>query len=365
MPVQEQSPELVFAQTAAFANEQLHPYDHALQQDIGWVSMAFMRGESVTIAAAKSPHDRTFSPGEYAHFLERIDPETQADIAFLADNMREYPRFSERAAAALVDESRCVGKGSQGKGFWFVQDGEALVVKTGGVFYADVRAFRRGASVEGIAHLKAIDLDRRAAVMNRIPGKLAETMSFAERTAIPRKHLTDVSDKVMEMHDAGLTVDPKSTNFLYDPEKGFGIIDYLATGGKGMVEQTKAQQVIELKQMLTCRPDSSEDPAYGTPEAEELRNTRELEDVQLLDRFLGILEADYPDILQQAAAHQAAINADPDMFSTNSMVYPTDDLPAGAPFDAFKARIERLGLQGREAAVDNHDQSVIELPIRQ
>lgn len=352
MPAPQKPAEQIYAQTAAFADQQPYPHSRELSHRVGETAIALTSGQSVT---TQNEHwdgrveEHTVTPWDYVNFLRKADPETRADIAFLSDKMQAYSGFEESVSTTLrgagKDSDSYLGSGSNGSAFRSEQDGKSFAVKTGGVEYPVLRAFRRGQNVDNIAHLEAINLDEKVSVMDLLPGRLIETMGFAERDAIPRAHLKDVIDTVIQMHEAGLVMDPKPSNFLYDPEHGFSILDYHAAGGRNLTPVGQAEQVMELGTMLRYHPPSKETPGYDTPEYEAWQRRQATEDVSLLSKFLDVLEEDYPDVLREAAVRQLEINNNPHTHS-GGMVYDTRYLPEGEPFDSFKTRVEQLGLQG-------------------
>jgi len=353
MNIHPKTQEQLYAQTAALVDAQPVAHKYQLGQRLGEVASALAAGEDVVSTHERwngETEEHILTPQDSVDFLRRAGPETRADIAFLSEKMQHYAEFRDTVTTALegasAQGSHYLGRGSNGMAFRVEQDNMSFAAKTGGVSYHNVRAFRLGQDIEGISHLEAIDLDRGVSVMNLVPGRLAETMSFEERRAIPSDHILGVIDKVIQMHQAGLVIDPKPSNFLYDREQGFGIIDYHAADDDSVREQSAATQVLSLRTMLTYHPSRPENPKYGTPEYEAWSLQRTGESVQLTDAFLDVLEEDYPEVLQEAATEQAQLNDDPRVYSTG--IYDVYSLPQGKVFDDFRARVERLGLQGRQ-----------------
>lgn len=350
--------EQIYAETAAYAHEQPFPHSRELAQDIGGTATAFLGGESVTTYSRgfnnEIREEIEHTPKDYVDFLRNMDRETRADIGFLTDKMQSYDEFKSSVDAALTGASEgdehYLGRGLNGKAFMFERNGEKYAVKTGGVSYRDVRAFNRAKDINGVSHLIAIDLDSRHSVMNLVPGTEAPRLSSEERRNIPKKHISDLIGKAIELHEAGVQIDPKPSNFLYDNEKGFGVIDY---GTRENSEWTVEDQVMTLSSMLTFKPYNPNGPAYGTPEYEADMHKGHEEAVALLNPFLDILEDEYPDILKAAARKQAEINADPRRSGSFYSIYtmPTDT----SELLAFKERIIRLGLQGEELKVYDYD----------
>jgi hypothetical protein len=371
--IQPKDDEQIYAETAAFAHEQPFPHDRQLSKDIGGTATAFVAGETVTTSHEDfmgKVEKREHTPANYVEFLRSMDPETRSDIGFLTDKMQAYEGFRVNVDAALNEatenDAHYLGRGSNGKAFMVEQDGERYAVKTGGVSYADVRAFNRAKDIENVGHLIAMDLDTNRSVMNLVPGTEAPRLTTAQRQQIPQRHIEDVIGKSLELYDAKIQIDPKPSNYLYDSEKGFGIIDYQAQQEGSQDRWTRSDQAMSAHTMLVFHNPSSTDPAYGTPEYAAWQHDNHIESVGMLNKFLDAMEAKYPDTLEAAAARQAAINADPKTFSSG--FYPVHDMPTDTPeLQAFKERVIRLGLQGQEyhpVTYNFDDGDIIDAPIR-
>lgn len=364
--------EQIYAETAAFAHEQPFPHDRQLSKDIGGTATAFIAGETVTTSHEDftgNVEKREHTVANYVEFLRAMDPETRSDVGFLTDKMQAYDEFREDVDDALHEatenDAHYLGRGSNGKAFMFEKDGERYAVKTGGVSYSDVRAFNRAKDIENVGHLIAMDLDTNRSVMNLVPGIEAPRLTTAQRQQIPQQHIEDVIGKSIELYHAGIQIDPKPSNYLYDSEKGFGIIDYQAQQD-GNRAWTLSDQAMSARTMLIFQNPSSAGPKYGTAEYDARQHDACVESVEMLNKFLDAMESKYPDVLEAAAARQAAINADPKTFSSG--FYPVHDMPTDTPeLQAFKERVIQLGLQGREyhpVSYDFDDTDIIDAPIR-
>lgn len=84
-----------------------------------------------------------------------------------------------------------------------------------------------------------------------------------------------------------------------------------------------------------------------TEEYEAWNRTESAKSVERLGKFLDILEAHHPDILEAAAVKQQKINNRPKTISPGFGSIAS--LPSGEPFDEFARRVKRLGLQGTSA----------------
>jgi len=351
----------MYAQAAAYAHEQPYAHQRALEQDLGHTAAQLAAGEAIVTEDRNMFNNELrgtaeHGPEQYVNFLRNADPATRANIRFLANKMAEFDDFREPVAAILKDASigddHYLGRGSNGKAFRLTHDGVDYAVKTGGVSFLNVPAFREGDHIEGISHLIAIDIDNEVSVMNLVPGTIPEKMAQEEKLAIPDEHIDAVIDKVIEMHDAGLHIDPKPSNFLYDKDKGFGIIDYHSASSRNAADLSVATQVMGARTMLVYT-NIGEMPKYGTPGYEQSRHEHLRFTVAMYNRFLDRLEANHPELLEQARVEQQAANANPK--TTSSGILDIYTLPAGEPFDSFKDRVLKLGLEGDPPHVSTYD----------
>jgi hypothetical protein len=232
-------------------------------------------------------------------------------------------------------QSVLLGVGNQGSVYALDVGDSQYALKTGGITAKLIRAFRRGAEVERVAHLVGINPENSLAVMDRIPGEVAYKLGFDERMGQSDASMKQVVETVLQMRAAGIEVDANPGNFLYNGLEGWGVVDYRT---QGTVSGSRARLVLSLASMLTRHaPWDKPDPT-----------SKQDEDVLILNRYLNVLEKNYPDVLAEAADEQTADRENSRKYSIN-LLYNANCLPVGIPmFDEFKARLYRLGLIGNE-----------------
>lgn len=337
----------LYARTAAFAEAQPNAEDRAaLGGNIGKTAMKLLSGESIEVNHEHFDgvvETHTYGRKEYDAFLEEANEETRADIQYLIEKRAAFSDFEQGIAGGL---GAFLGRGGNGFVYMMQHNGRPLAVKTGGVGYANVRSFRRAEGISHVPHLHAIDLEKSTLVMDCMPGRAIEDVDWRTRKRLSEYHLKQLIETVSELHDAGIAVDPKPNNFLYDAEAGFSVVDYQSQSHWNQAPRTKAQQVMSTLSALVARP-FAKLPRYGSAGYEERFQKQRTQDVGLLNRVLDVLEQDYPEIIHEAAVEQAKINADKRVLSSRGMLYGTDGLPDGPLFEAFAQRIKRLGLAGK------------------
>jgi len=127
-------------------------------------------------------------------------------------------------------------------------------------------------------------------------------------TSFSQEEAPDYSDEdiiqlietVKELDSKGLVIDPKASNFMYDHEKGFSILDYHIKNNKE--EFGLPQEIMSLlgfNSALTARRFEKLD--YKNPYFEEKNKNQSMEKYRIFlpmaVRFINILKDKYPNIL--------------------------------------------------------------------
>lgn|GEM_PF-2217547 len=94
-----------------------------------------------------------------------------------------------------------------------------------------IEPLKKGKGVDGLEQIvTVIDHEgvagKGAVVCEFAPGKTWNKLSPDEQLDIPDTHYDRLMDTLEEMGNRGLLIDNDPENFIYDPEKGFTIIDY-------------------------------------------------------------------------------------------------------------------------------------------
>lgn len=269
--------------------------------------------------------------------------------AYLKKKSDAFDDYWDAAAAIIYGQGNHndrIGNGFHGTVYALPHENGPCALKVGGVTEQTVEAFRRAEATVGsrepmadIARLKAVDLHESAAVMNLLVGERTDKIPIEEKISTPDEHIRGLINATIALNQEDVLIDnDESGNMLYDKDLGFSIFDYHASL-EPVSAEASALQVMSLRSaFITSAPDHLSPQGSLKEEAVKVR---------LLNRFLDILETEYPDVLERAAAHQQQANQSPD---TNHVgqVYDIYTLPAGDEFDAFKARVVRLGLEGRQ-----------------
>lgn len=340
MRVTPKSHERLFAQTAAYVEHVAlkRPLD-ILRREIGNIATSLLAGDIY-----EASDGRILTPEGYLEFLRSMSPESRSDVKFHASKIGPaYSRFENQIDAVIKRPQRAnlLGKGAQGRAFSILDDdGNSHVLKYGGIDTSVLRPFKIGEGIAGLAHLEAIDTQRGLAVMDVVPGRPMSEISFEEQREIPIEHIKALVDKVVEVHNAGITLDHGPDNFFYDSKVGFGIVDYYGGPVDGQIIRlgihNLVHQVISLDNVLAYNPDDDAPLRLirltRDKSAKEKKAQINLRDIDILGKFLDVLEEYYPDIL--ASARESNYLSDIAKIAKN--------LPNEEPFTQFKERVEAI-----------------------
>jgi len=358
MKITPKSHERLFAQTAAYVEHVTlkRPLD-ILRKEIGNIATTLLAGETY-----EASDGRDLTPEGYLEFLRSMSSDSRANVIFHASKIGSaYSRFEDQIDAVIKRPkgANLLGKGLQGRAFSIVNDDGTHVLKQGGIDTSVLGPFRKAEGIEGLAHLEAIDTQRGLAIMDLVPGKPINKLRFNEQREIPIDHIKELVDKVAKVHEAGIALDHSPDNFLYDSTVGFGVIDYY--GGPIDEEMRKfvdgkiiklgrhdlTHQIISLGRILAYDPDEDISKRLISLRSKKFASDRKtqihLRDIELLGKFLDVLEEHYPDVLESAR----------DSDSLSEIQEIARKLPDEEPFVQFKERVKAIILN---ESIDNDEE---------
>lgn len=247
----------------------------------------------------------------YVHFLRDLQAEDRLAIKVAERNADYYEqKFSgpvKRLKRAVQKEGKkshgFIGEGSNGAAYALVVDGHEYVVKLGGSATQtnfDVRALIRAKGIPKVAQIVVYSFEDHAQVMERMPGKDVTQSSEEELSALKDRQIAELIQTVQQLANRGLVIDPKPSNFMYDKDEGFGVLDYhIAYPGSERV----AAQIMSLRLALSTKQTDFQWPKADDPQAEkkEEKHAVEMQRFYLprLIRFVMVLQEQFPEVIQQ------------------------------------------------------------------
>ncbi len=127
-----------------------------------------------------------------------------------------------------------IGSGDNGYAFEFVSGDEKYVIKIGVNAGADkgreIEAMNRAEGVPHVPQMVGNIAEADAMVMTFVKGVSMDRADH-DAKAPSREDLNQLLSTVKLLQENGLRIDPRASNFLYDPEDGINIVDFGLAGG--------------------------------------------------------------------------------------------------------------------------------------
>ena len=242
----------------------------------------------------------------YLHFIRQ---ERKLETSFIEENIKKYKeRFqsvitvlkARMAQGNFKELPEYLGSGSNGSAFRVEVDGKTYAAKfsrslTQANF--EIKPLLRAKNIPHTSQLVSYSFEDGVVIMELLPGTDVTNFTPEAAPEYPDRHIIQLIETVKELDAKGLVIDPKPSNFMYDPEKGFSVLDYHLKhegGSYGL-----PQEIMDLRLGLTARKFDALD--YDAPDYKERAKAQSIERnrifLPLMVRFLSILKEKYPDIL--------------------------------------------------------------------
>jgi len=237
---------------------------------------------------------------DYIRFLIK---ERNTERQFIEENIVKYkekfqPTIEElktklKETDSLKSLPEYLGAGSNGVAFKIEVEGVPYAAKfskslTQANF--EIKPLLRAKGVKNVAQLEAYSSPDGLVVMDLLPGREVTQVKPEENPEYTDQQIADVIAKVVELDQRGLAVDPKASNFLYDKDKGFSLLDFHLKNQYANIPDS----VVNLKVMLSAR--DWPQVAYDTPEGEDQYVERQKVELAALVKLLTIVRDQFPDI---------------------------------------------------------------------
>lgn len=256
-------------------------------------------------------------PAELRDLIERnkqkyisfLKGEKKEEIEFRKQNVELYKEKFQESIRNLKERMKqgnikdlpeYLGSGSRGSAFRIEVDGQEYAAKFSSSITQsnfEIKPLLRAKGVEHTAQLVAYSFEDEGVIMNLLPGTEMERFTPEEAPEIKDEHIIQLIETTKELYNKGIVVDPKPSNFLYDPEEGFSLLDFHLA--QGMHPTGIGDVIISLKLTLTKRKFPNID--WKADDYEEIVKDRTLQEnkifLPMMIRFLHILQERYPEIL--------------------------------------------------------------------
>jgi hypothetical protein len=264
-------PELLQSQIATFAAEIVEQYqDKAhLFNNLGNLAITGVEditrttntGEYHTDENGKSVRvpegaKRLITTGDaYTDFLRSVGGSKYEAIQGRADILKTYSSFApaiNRLKTELADPATrkehpsYLGNGSNSTVFKITKEGKDYAIRVPnskdinpGVIDSHLAGAILGKGVPHLEQIVAASYEDGVTVAEKMPGKEIGDLSITDIVQITDRQLSELVDTLVSVHERGIEIDPKPSNIFYDPELGFGIVDYHSSkvAGKNSADQ--------------------------------------------------------------------------------------------------------------------------------
>lgn len=248
----------------------------------------------------------------YLEFVRETDPQ---DLTAREDSIKRYKRKLKPAVDIL--RSRVakqknttklpgyLGVGLHGKAptFSVEVDGDKYAAKVflrGTNLPGSVESLVRAHGIPHAAQLAGHSIEDGVIVMDLLPGKPLATFSPESAPTYTEKQVIELIKTSSALIARGLVLDFNPTNCLYDPEQGFGVLDFHFNRQKRAFD-TEAQQIMRIPDYLAARNYPPID--MNSPDSEQQRlvqaKQKALIRISTIASFVNLLQRVNPSMIDQ------------------------------------------------------------------
>lgn len=318
-------PEVIQAQLATFAAERVEHYKDSghIFDNLGSLALEgageitrvtadaeYHKGEDGSSVRVPEGTERTVAnQAEYTDFLRTVGGSRYEAIQGRADMLKAYSTFQPtitRLRTELADPATrkqhpdFLGNGSNSMVFSVDEAGKKYAVRVPngkGVSPAAIDSHFAGAVLgKGVPHLEQIvagSYEDGVTVAEIMPGKELGDLSIEDISKISDEQLGDLVDTLITVRERGIEIDPKPSNLFYDPEAGFGIVDYHSSKVAG--KSSKDQELGDIVGWMATGFDNA--GFYGKPYKSKLtpeEYTHDLDfkkaNLEVMRRYRSVVE---------------------------------------------------------------------------
>lgn len=115
----------------------------------------------------------------------------------------------------------------------------------------EIKSLLRAKGIPRTSQLVSYSFEDGVVIMELLPGKDITNLTLGEDAQnITDEHLEQLIDTVRELDAKGLIIDSNPSNFMYDPEQGFSVLDYNLK--EGWSEYELPQAAMDTLKANTC-----------------------------------------------------------------------------------------------------------------
>jgi hypothetical protein len=296
---------------------------------------------------------------------ELIESNREVYLQFLRERKNEIERieksislYNEKFKSAVAclkqrldsgdkkDLPEYLGSGANGSAYRIFVDGKAYAAKFANSVTQSNFEIKPLIKASGINHTSQFvchSFEDGVVIMELLPGSNVTDFTPEDVPYYTDEHIEQLIDTIVELDNAGLVIDPKPSNFLYDENEGFSVLDYHIK--RDGARYGLAQSLIDLRLALTARKRERLD--YNAPDYQEKAAHQSLEHYKLLlptmVRLIRIIKTKYPHLLEEWKQKYNEDLENPDV--TPSDPLGKKYLPDDAELENYINTLEELGFK--------------------
>lgn len=186
-------------------------------------------------------------------------------------------------------------------------NGTAYVIEVEGKKYAakftqspvqsnfEIKPLLQARGINRVAQIISYSFADSVVIMELLPGIEVTKMPPEETQPYSDQQIEQLIQTVINLDEQGIVIDPKASNFFYDKEHGFSILDFHLKHPNG--GYPLYQSILDLRNALSARnwPYTN----YDTPEYEQQQIEYNKVYLPTMIQLLSILETQHPELLKQ------------------------------------------------------------------
>jgi hypothetical protein len=308
------SSETIQAQIATFAAEQVQ--DHEVRQDIfdslGGVALgngedtssadSYKADDSSVLGHSHTSENLLANKAEYLNFMRVVGGSRYNSIHGRTEMLQNYAHFAPTVAALKAELSdpatrnqhpNFLGEGSNSMVFSITEGDQSYAVRLPNGKRISPRAIDShlagAVHGNGIPHLEQIvaaSYIDGVTIAEVMPGKEVGHLTVDEIVNVTDEHLGELVDVLLKANELGIEIDTKPSNFLYDPQVGYGIVDYHSSNSVN--NHSKTQELGEVVGAVATPLDRA--GFYGKPYRPLMTAEDYAHDLEFMKANLGVLE---------------------------------------------------------------------------
>lgn len=253
-------------------------------------------------------------------YIEVLRSSKKEDIEFRKQNIELYNSKFKPVIDSLKEKisnshnskelPEYLGSGSNGSAYMIEVNGKKYAAKfSKSLIQAnfETKPLLQARGVENVAQLVSYSFADGVVIMELLHGTDVTNFTPENAPEYSEENITKLIETVIELDKKGIVIDPKPSNFMYDEEHGFSVLDFHIKNPKS--DHTLADSIMDLRLALSFRKWPYIE--YNTPEYKKQSVEKNKIYLPIMIKFIGILKNKFPEILENYKKRDAEIQANP------------------------------------------------------